>query len=96
MPNNDGNVVRLTIPPLSGERRQELIKTLKKDAEMQKVMIRNLRRDAIEQVKEAEKAKEISEDESRRIQDKIQKLTDKYIEMIDSITSVKEEEVMEV
>jgi len=96
MPSNDGNVVRLTIPPLSGERRQELIKTLKKDAEMQKVMIRNLRRDAIEQVKEAEKAKEISEDESRRIQDKIQKLTDKYIEIIDSITSAKEEEVMEV
>ena len=58
--------------------------------------LQRTRREAIEQVKEAEKAKEISEDESRRIQDKIQKLTDKYTEMIDSITSAKEEEVMEV
>ena len=96
MPSNDGNVVRLTIPPLSGERRQELIKVIRKECEMRKVMVRNIRRDAIDQVKEAEKAKEISEDESRRLQDKIQKLTDKYVEMIDNITSVKEKEVMEV
>ena len=68
---------------------KELIKVIRKNAKCASVMVRNIRRDAIDQVKEAEKAKEISEDESRRLQDKIQKLTDKYVEMIDNITSVK-------
>lgn len=96
MPVNDGNVIRLTIPPLSGDRRREIIKSLKKEAEAQKVAIRNIRRDANEQIRKAEKDKEISEDESRRIQEKIQKLTDKYVKKVDEILGAKEKEVMEV
>ncbi len=96
MPVNDGSVIRVTIPPLSGDRRQELIKSLKKDSEGQKVLVRNIRRDAIDEVKQAEKDKDISEDESRRIQDRIQKLTDKYVKIVDDVTSAKEAEVMEV
>ena len=68
MPVSDGTVIRVTIPPLSGERRRDLIKTLKKDAEAQKVLIRNIRRSAMDEIKQAEKDKEISEDMSRRIQ----------------------------
>ena len=68
MPVNDGNVIRVTIPPLSGDRRRELIKALKKDSEAQKVSLRNIRRSAMDEIKQAEKDKEISEDLSRRIQ----------------------------
>jgi len=96
MPVNDGNVIRLTIPPLSGDRRQAIIKSLKKEAEAQKVAIRNIRRDANERIRKAEKDKEISQDESRRIQEKIQKLTDKYVKKVDEILGAKEKEVMEV
>lgn len=96
MPVSDGNVLRLTIPPLSGERRQELVKGLKKEAEAQKIAIRNIRRDVIEDVKKQEKSKDISEDESKRIQEKIQKLTDKYTKSVDDLVAAKEKEVMEV
>lgn len=96
MPVSDGTVIRVTIPPLSGERRRDLIKTLKKDAEAQKVLIRNIRRSAMDEIKQAEKDKEISEDMSRRIQEQVQKLTDDYIKLVDEITSAKEAEVMEV
>ncbi|HHY11825.1 MAG TPA: ribosome recycling factor [Firmicutes bacterium] len=96
MPVNDGSVVRVTIPPLSGDRRRELIKTLRKDSEAQKVLIRNIRRSAMDEIKQAEKDREISEDLSRRIQDRVQKLTDEYIKLVDEITSTKEAEVMEV
>ena len=96
MPINDGNVIRLTIPPLSGDRRQEIIKSIRKDAESQKVSIRNIRRDINEEIKKAEKDKTLSEDDSRRIQDKVQKLTDKYVKMIDDLVAAKEKEVMEV
>jgi ribosome recycling factor len=95
MPVNDGNVVRVTIPPLSGDRRRELIKALKKDSEAQKVLIRNIRRSAIDEIRQAEKNKEISEDMSKRIQDRVQKLTDECIKTVDDITSAKEAEVME-
>lgn len=96
MPVNEANVVRLTLPPLTGERRQEIVKTLRKQAESEKVAVRNIRRDFIEEIKKAEKDKEISEDESRRLQDKVQKLTDKYVKMVDDLTAAKEKEVMEV
>jgi len=96
MPVSDGNVIRLTIPPLSGDRRQEIIKSIKKEAEAQKVSIRNIRRDVNEEIKKSEKAKEISEDESLRIQEKVQKLTDKYIKSIDDLMAMKEKEVLEV
>ena len=96
MPVNDGSVVRVTIPPLSGDRRKELIRQIKKESEAQKVLIRNIRRSAIDEIRQSEKDKEISEDLSRRIQEKIQELTDKYIDLIDEITSAKEAEVMEV
>ena len=96
MPVSDGNVLRLTIPPLSGERRQEMLKTIRKEAESQKVALRNVRRDINEEIKKAEKDKEISEDTSRKIQDKVQKLTDKYVKMVDEITAAKEKEIMEV
>ncbi len=96
MPVNDGNIVRLTIPALTGERRQELVKAIRKQAEAEKVSVRNVRRDYIEEIKKAEKDHEISEDESRRIQDKIQKLTDKYIKVVDEMTAAKEKEVTEV
>jgi len=96
MPVSDGNLVRLTIPALTGERRQELVKTIRKQAEAEKVSIRNIRRDYIEEIKKAEKDHEISEDESRRIQEKVQKLTDKYVKNVDELTAIKEKEVTEV
>ncbi len=96
MPVNDGTVIRISIPPLSGDRRKELTKTLRKDSETQKVSVRNIRRSAMEEIKEAERTKGLSEDLSRRIQSKVQELTDKYIKLLDDITSIKEAEVMEV
>lgn len=96
MPVNDGNLLRLSIPPLSGERRQEIVKSIKKESEAQKISVRNIRRDMIEEIKKAEKDKDLSSDESHRIQEKVQKLTDKYIKNVDEITTAKEKEVMEV
>lgn len=96
MPVNDGNVVRLTLPALSGERRQEIVKGIRKQAENEKVLVRNARRDILEVIKKAEKDKELSEDQSRKIQDKVQRLTDKYIKLVDETVAAKEKEVMEV
>ena len=95
-PASDGNVVRLTIPPLTGERRKELVKQVKKISEEYKVAIRNLRRDANEACKKAKKDKEISEDEMFRQQEDAQKITDDFIRQIDEIASGKEKEVMAV
>ncbi len=92
-PNNDGSVIRLNIPPLTSERRKELVKLAGKLAEEQKVSIRNIRRDAVESVRKQEKNKEISEDEARDLLDKIQKLTDKYIAKIDEILAIKEKDI---
>lgn len=96
MPNNDGTVIRLTIPQLTQERRSEIVKVIHKKAEECRVAIRNLRRDANDDIKKGEKDKLISEDEAKKAQDDIQKLTDKYIKEIDQVMASKEKEIMEV
>ncbi len=95
-PSNDGKLIRINIPPLTEERRKELVKLAKNTAESSRVAIRNIRRDAIEDIKKLEKQKEISEDQLKLGQDQIQKLTDKYVEAINSILGKKEHEIMEV
>ncbi|HUV03690.1 MAG TPA: ribosome recycling factor [Armatimonadota bacterium] len=95
-PASDGNVIRLSIPQLTEERRRELIKVLHKKAEDHRVAVRNVRRDANEELKRMEKAGEVSEDDVHRAQEQIQKLTDKCVEQIDRITAAKEAELMEV
>lgn len=95
-PNNDGQIIRLNIPPLTAQRRQEFVKMASKYAEEGKVAIRNIRRDAIEKVRKQEKASEISEDESRDLQEQIQKVTDKYTAKIDDILKVKEKELTNI
>ncbi len=95
-PANDGKIIRLPVPPLTEERRKELVKLAKKMAEDSRVAIRNIRRDINEEVKKIEKEKKISEDESRKTHEEIQKTTDQYIKKIDEILKKKEEEIMEV
>ena len=95
-PVNDGNVIRLTIPPLSEERRKELVKLVRKETEKGKVIIRNLRREANDLFKKYEKEGTISEDEGKEYQKKVQALTDEYIEKIDKLLELKEKEIMEV
>ena len=95
-PNSDGTTIRLSIPQLTNERRSEIAKTIHKKAEEAKVGVRNIRRDAIDAVKKLEKDKLITEDESKKAQDDMQKITDKYIKEIDSVMAVKEKEIMEV
>jgi ribosome recycling factor len=95
-PNNDGSVIRLSIPQLTKERRTELVKVVHKKAEEGRVAVRNLRRDGNEAVKKLEKDHAISEDEAKKGQEDIQKLTDKYIKEIDHVMAVKEKEIMEV
>jgi ribosome recycling factor len=96
MPTNDGNVIRLSIPQLTEERRKDLVKFVRKKGEESKVGIRNVRRDANDDIKQLEKSNDISEDERRRSQDKIQELTGKKILEIDAVIAVKEQEMMEV
>jgi ribosome recycling factor len=95
-PTSDGNVIRLAIPQLTEERRKELVKVVRKKAEECKVSIRNIRRDANEEIKQLEKSSEITEDDRRLAQDKIQEITDKKIVEIDEVTAAKEKEMMEV
>ncbi|MFP7754923.1 ribosome recycling factor [Thermodesulfobacteriota bacterium B35] len=95
-PANDGNVIRLTIPPLTEERRRELVKQVKKLAEEHKVAIRNIRREANDTLKKQKKNKELAEDDMYRLQDEAQKETDRFIKQIDEIAATKEKEVMEV
>lgn len=95
-PNSDGSVIRLNIPQLTQERRTELVKVIHKKAEEDRIAIRNLRRDANESIKKLEKDKAISEDDAKKAQEDMQKLTDKYIKEIDHIMSTKEKEIMEV
>ncbi|TLM99656.1 ribosome recycling factor [bacterium] len=95
-PNNDGSVIRLNIPQLTQERRNELVKVVKKKAEECRVAVRNVRRDANDQMKMLKKEGEISEDEERRAEDEVQKMTDKHVKEIDHVMEVKEAEVMEV
>jgi ribosome recycling factor len=93
-PNNDGSTIRLNIPPLTSDRRKELVKTAAKLAEEGKVAIRNIRRDGIESIRKQEKSGEVSEDESRDLQDNIQKLTDKYTSKIEQLLQEKETDIM--
>jgi len=95
-PNSDGIAIRLSIPQPTQERRKELVKVVNKKAEECKVAMRNIRRDANELIKKMEKNKEITEDDRKEGQDKIQKMLDKYIKLVDSNKATKEKEVMEV
>lgn len=95
-PMSDGNVIRLNVPPLTEERRRELIKQLHKKAEDHRVAVRNIRRDVNEHLKEQQKKSEISEDQCKREQEEVQKLTDKYIAEIDKLAAAKEAELREV
>jgi ribosome recycling factor len=93
---NDGKVIRLKLPDLTEQRRKELVKTCHKFVEDSKVAIRMARRDANEALKTAQKDKEISEDENKRAQEEIQKLTDSYIEKSDKLSQEKEKEIMTI
>ncbi len=95
-PNNDGKQIRLNFPPLTEERRKELVKSISKRGEESKVAIRNIRRDAIEAFKKQKKDGEITEDDLKELETKIQKLTDKYVASIDTVISAKEKEILEV
>ena len=95
-PSNDGNIIRISIPPLSEERRQELIKIMHKRLEERRVVVRNLRHEALNELKKLEKDKEISQDEYHRAQEQLQKLTDSHIIEIDELGKGKEKELMEV
>ncbi|MDQ0299163.1 ribosome recycling factor [Salibacterium salarium] len=95
-PNNDGNVIRINIPSLTEERRKELSKLVRKYAEEARVAVRNIRRDANDEFKKEEKAGDISEDDLRKLQDDVQKLTDKHVAAIDKAAEDKEQEIMEV
>ncbi len=95
-PNNDGKVIRINIPPLTEDRRKELVKLAKHMAEQGRVSIRNIRRDANEELKKLKKNSEISEDEEKRALEEIQKLTDKYVEEVNNLLEAKEKEIMEI
>ena len=95
-PANDGKVIRLVFPELTEDRRKELVKDVKKKGENAKVAVRNVRRDANDTIKKENKANEISEDEQKQLEDKIQKLTDKFVAKIDDAIEAKSAEVMTV
>jgi ribosome recycling factor len=95
-PSNDGEVVRIPIPPLNEQTRKDLAKQAKKVAEDNKVAVRNVRRDAMEQLKKLEKDGLITEDELKRYNDQVQKLTDKYIANIDTLAKEKEQDIMSI
>lgn len=94
-PNNDGKVIRLNIPPLTEERRRDFVKLAKKIAEEGKVAVRNVRRDANEQIKKLEKDKHLPQDQSKDYQEQLQKLTDRFIDLLDKVALEKEAEIME-
>lgn len=95
-PNSDGQLIRMAIPPLTEDRRKEMVKMLKRMAEEAKVAVRNIRRDANDAVKKLAKDKEISEDDAKRVEKEIQDLTDKFVARADEVVAVKEKEVMEI
>jgi len=95
-PVNDGTVIRLPVPQLTEERRKELVKVVKKEAEENRIIIRNLRRDSNDKLKALEKDGKITEDEGKRAHDDTQKLTDRFIAEIDKLLETKEKEIMEV
>jgi len=93
-PNTAGTVIRLNMPPLTEERRRDLAKLVGHEGENTKIAIRNVRRDALQQVKDLLKEKQITEDEDRRFDDEIQKLTDRAVKDVDTVVKAKEEELM--
>jgi ribosome recycling factor len=93
---NDGKVIRIAIPPLTEERRKELVKVVKKMAEEKKVELRNHRREANETLKDLKKEKVITEDDLFRYQEEVQKITDSFVEKIDTLLESKEKEIMEI
>ncbi|MBM3940567.1 MAG: ribosome recycling factor [SAR202 cluster bacterium] len=95
-PNNDGQVIRLAIPPMTQERRKEMVKRLNKFQEEAHIAIRNVRRDGVEALRKLEREKQISEDDLRRAQERLQKITDAQIAAADAVSSRKEKELMEV
>ena len=95
-PNNDGKVIRINIPPLTEERRKEYVKVAKNMAEQSRVAIRNIRREANDDLKKQQKSGDISEDDEKRMTEEIQKLTDTYIEKINDLLDKKETEILEV
>jgi ribosome recycling factor len=95
-PTNDGKMIRLVIPILTEERRKELLKVVKREIENSKIAVRNIRRDANDEIKKLEKQSEISKDDLKRAEDEMQKLTDRYISIIDDIYKDKEIEILEV
>jgi ribosome recycling factor len=95
-PSNDGNVITVPIPPLTRERRQEMVKLLKRKSEDSKVAVRNVRRDGVESLRRMERDKSISQDENRRSQETLQKTTDAHVKSIDEVAATKEAEIMQV
>lgn len=95
-PSNDGKLIRLQIPQLTEERRLDLTKLVRKNGENAKIAIRNIRRDGIDIIKKMEKDKELAEDERKQAENEMQKITDKFVDEIDSITKSKEDELMEI
>jgi ribosome recycling factor len=94
-PSNDGKLIRIAVPPLSEERRKELVKLVHKSCEEHKVAVRNIRRDANELIKGFKKDGDISEDDAFKAQDRIQKVTDEYIAKVDEVYKAKEKEILE-
>lgn len=95
-PSNDGKMIRLVLPVLTEERRKDLLKLVKKEIESAKIAVRNIRRDTIDEIKKLEKQSEITKDDLKRAEDEMQKLTDRYINIVDDIYKEKEKEVLEV
>ena len=95
-PNNDGQVIRLNVPPMNEERRRDLIKMLHKKLDEHKVAVRNIRRDIQDRLREREKKKEVTEDELKRSTERLQKLTDRYVDEMDKVGKLKEQEISEV
>jgi ribosome recycling factor len=95
-PSNDGKIIRLVIPQLTEERRKDLLKLVKKETENSKIALRNIRRDAIEELKKLEKSSELTKDDLKKAEEEMQKLTDKYAKYIDDVYRDKEKEILEV
>ncbi len=95
-PQNDGRIIRLNFPPITEDRRKEIVKEIKSMAEATKVTVRSVRRDSIEKIKKMEKASEITEDDLKDGEEELQKITDEHIKSIDSVAEKKEKEIMEI
>lgn len=95
-PTNDGNLIRITFPILTEDKRKDLVKNVKKHGEDAKIAIRNARREANDEIKKVEKSKDISEDDSKKYQTEIQKVTDEYVAKVDEIISIKEKELLTI